>query len=76
MEIEVGKYYKSHCDNDIVIVNSTDGLEVWFTVIEDPYTTWHQQDLNEEKEWLCSEFREDYRPCPAYNTPLYKVLNG
>ena len=48
--------------------HSTEGLTIFTTIMEDGYKS--------TIPWRKSSFLIEYEIVPAYNTPLWKVLNG
>ena len=75
MKFEIGKVYKcmTKREEEIIKIESIDydSDKIYYEILEDPYDV-----LGDIRRGLSNALRDNYVELPAYNTPLWKVLNG
>lgn len=72
MKLEVGQVYKDITGfNEIVMIESFEGLNVRSKVLFDPQDHW-----DGFTDCSIDTYLDYYKPFPQYNTPLYKALNS
>ncbi len=67
LEIIVGQVWKYRHTGSLERVHKIEGLTIYTTIIEDDYKS--------TIPWNKTSFLKEYNIMPAYNTPLWKVLN-
>lgn len=74
MNLKVGKYYRCTHVKDVILIESKTVKSITFRIVSDPYNAWNGTTFRTLKK--SNTLLHSYIPMKAYNTPLYKVLNG